>query len=109
MTDALTPVVEELAARVADRAEEILRERFSGLMPESETTYLTVIEAAELLRAKPQRIYDLLSDGRLTRHKDGARVLVARAEIETHLNGGRRVAHSLPPGSRGRSGSGVAR
>ena len=54
---------------------------------------LTVSEAASLLRAKPQRVYDLLSDGRLTRHKDGRRVLVDRQEIVRHLEGSRRRRH----------------
>jgi excisionase family DNA binding protein len=48
--------------------------------------YLTVPEAAECLRAKPQRVYDLLSDGRLTRHRDGARVLVSRDELDRYLD-----------------------
>jgi excisionase family DNA binding protein len=47
--------------------------------------YLTVSEAAEYLRAKPQRVYDLLSSRRLTRHKDGARVLVSRSELDAYL------------------------
>jgi excisionase family DNA binding protein len=109
VTDVLGPLVEELALRVADRAEEILRERYTSAAVESESDYLSVTEAAELLRAKPQRVYDLLSDGRLTRHKDGARVLIARAEIETYLNGGSHVAHSLPNVSRTRVRSGIAR
>jgi len=49
---------------------------------------MTVAEAAELIRAKPQRIYDLLSAGRLTRVNDGARTLVSRAEINQHLHRG---------------------
>ena len=44
------------------------------------STFLSVREASELLRASRQRIYDLLSDGRLTRHKDGTRVLIRRDE-----------------------------
>lgn len=43
--------------------------------------YLTVAEAAELLRCKPQRIHDLLSMGRLTRCKEGGRTLVIREEV----------------------------
>lgn len=48
--------------------------------------YATVVEAAEILRAKPQRVYDLLSARVLTRHKDGSRTLVERAELEAYLN-----------------------
>jgi excisionase family DNA binding protein len=93
MTDVVARLVEELAAEVADRAEAILRERLEAVEREPESAYMTVPEAAELLRAKPQRVYDLLSARRLTRHKDGSRVLVLRAELESHLRG---VAHPLP-------------
>ena len=49
--------------------------------------YLTVNEAADLMRAKDQRIYDLLYDGRLTKFgTDGAR-LVLRDEVEAFLRG----------------------
>jgi excisionase family DNA binding protein len=50
-----------------------------------ELEYLTVAEAAQRLRAKPQRVYDLLSAGRLRRYKDGARVLVKSVELEAYL------------------------
>ncbi len=46
---------------------------------------MTVIEAAEFLRCTRQRIDDLLSQRRLTRHKDGSRTLVSRVEVEEHL------------------------
>jgi excisionase family DNA binding protein len=42
---------------------------------------MTVQEAAEFLRCPRQRIYDLLSQGRLSRFKDGRRTLVSRAEV----------------------------
>ena len=43
---------------------------------------LTVKQAAALIGAKPQRIYDLLSQRRLTRYKEGGRTLVSREELE---------------------------
>jgi excisionase family DNA binding protein len=46
---------------------------------------LTVPEAASLLRCSRQRVDDLLSQGRLTRIKEGRRTLVARSDIEAHL------------------------
>jgi excisionase family DNA binding protein len=67
-------LVDELARRVAALLEP------SGLSP-----YLSVSEAADVLRCKPQRIYDLLSSRRLTRFKDGSRVLLSREEIDTYL------------------------
>jgi excisionase family DNA binding protein len=48
---------------------------------------MTIPEAAEYLRCSRQRVDDLLSQGRLTRIKEGRRTLVARAEIEAHLRG----------------------
>jgi excisionase family DNA binding protein len=56
---------------------------------EPERPFLTIPEAADLLRAKRQRVDDLLSAGKLPRHKDGARTLVSRAELLAYLNGGR--------------------
>ena len=55
--------------------------------PPPASTFLSVREASELLRACRQRIYDLLSDGRLTRHKDGSRVLIRRDEVDRYLRG----------------------
>lgn len=49
--------------------------------------YLTVPEAAALLRCKAQRVYDLLSQGRLRRYKDGSRVLVREDELRAHVRG----------------------
>lgn len=49
--------------------------------------YLSVPEAAAYLRCKRQRVDDLLSQGVLTRIKEGGRTLVAWAELEAHLRG----------------------
>jgi excisionase family DNA binding protein len=92
----------ELVEAIAARAAELVLER----QPTSSTSpYLSVPEAAEYLRAKPQRVYDLLSARRLTRFKDGARVLVSRTECDAYLAGesARRVAGGLPPARRSRS------
>jgi excisionase family DNA binding protein len=47
--------------------------------------YLTVEEAAEYLRCKPKRIYDLTSQRRLPHVKDGSRTLLRRADLDAHL------------------------
>jgi excisionase family DNA binding protein len=72
--------------------------------------YLTVAEAADYLRARKQRVYDLLSARRLTRYKDGSRVLISRAELDDYLAVSRssRVAPTLPPTSQARSRKGLA-
>jgi excisionase family DNA binding protein len=68
--------------------EEVVRRVIARLPPPAqESPYLSVQEAAACLRAPRSRVYDLLSAGRLSRFKDGARVLVSRAEIEAHLAG----------------------
>ena len=85
---------------IAERAAAIVLERLAAeCTPASSSPYLTIPEAAELLRCKRQRVDDLLSQGRLTRYKDGDRTLVSRAEIEAMLTGDsvRRVAPALPP------------
>jgi excisionase family DNA binding protein len=71
-----------LAARVAD-----LEARLAAATSQSESPYLTIPEAAEYMRASRQRVDDLLSQRRLSRHKDGRRTLLSRAEIEEHLRG----------------------
>jgi excisionase family DNA binding protein len=85
--------VSELALTIPDEWLEAVAERVVELLAErapaaSGSPYLSVAETAEFLRADRQRVYDLLSSGRLSRIKDGARVLVARAELECPLGNG---------------------
>jgi excisionase family DNA binding protein len=84
--DVPTELVNAIAELVVPRVLTELRAR--AIRREREGEYLTVVEAAERLRAKPQRVYDLLSAGRLRRYKDGARVLVKRADLDTYVAGG---------------------
>lgn len=48
----------------------------------TKSPFMTVAEAAEYRRTSPARIYNLLSEGRLSRVKDGRKVLVLRQEVE---------------------------
>jgi excisionase family DNA binding protein len=63
----------------------------SALMAETQhasappSPFMTIKEAAVYLRAKPQRIHDLLSQRRLTRFKEGGRTLVRREELAAHV------------------------
>lgn len=52
---------------------------------EERSPYMTVDEAAEHARCRPQRIYDLRSSGRLSRVRDGSRALVLRQELDALL------------------------
>jgi excisionase family DNA binding protein len=112
----------ELLEAIADRVAEIILARQTGgpgrrLIVGREFggvgagPYLTVAEAAEYPRSKKQRVYDLVSARRLTRFKDGRRVLVSRAELDEYLAMGgstSRVAPALPQTPRNRMGSGLA-
>jgi excisionase family DNA binding protein len=87
MTDRLALVVpEELVEQIALLVLEMLDGRAAAVEPAS--PYLTVEEAAGFLRCERQRVYDLLSSRRLTRHKDGRRTLISRAEVEAHVRNG---------------------
>jgi excisionase family DNA binding protein len=77
----------EVVEAVATRAAEIVLAELAVATRAAERPYLTVPEAAEILRSSRGRVYDLLSQGRLTRHKDGSRVLVSRAELDAYLGG----------------------
>ena len=98
MTELRLDLPEPVLNELAERAAALVLERLSAA-PATESEFLTVTEAADLLRASRQRVYDLLSDGRLERFKDGSRVLVRRADV---------VAHLLPTGSRNGTGRRVA-
>lgn len=75
-------LVDAIAARAAALVLEQLQPAENGASP-----YLTITEAAEFLRAKRHRVDDLLSRGVLSRHKDGTRTLVLRAELEDYIAG----------------------
>ncbi len=48
-----------------------------------EPPFLTVAEAAELLRLAPQTVYKMRSQGRLPAMRIGGRALFSRAALET--------------------------
>lgn len=107
LTIAVTLDADQLAA-LAEHVAELLAARGVGTAehePTSTSPNMTVAEAAEYMRCNRQRIYDLLSQRRLTRVKDGRRTLVRRAEVESYLSG---VAHSLPTLAQRRSTRGRA-
>src|SRR5262249_51538440 len=43
---------------------------------------LSVLEAAQVLRCKPRRVYDLRSAGRLPRTVEGGRAVVRRSDLD---------------------------
>lgn len=78
-------VSDDQLERIARRAAEIVMATWQPR--ERSDTYLSVREAANILRCRPQRIHDLLSQRRLTRVKEGRRTLVLRGELEAYLRG----------------------
>lgn len=101
-------VTDEFLEQVAVRAAELVLERVEVTSQTSPTSpFVTVSEAAELLRCKPQRIHDLLLRGRLERAgRDGARVLLDRADVLAYARSD--VAPALPRGAAARMAAGVA-
>ena len=74
----LDVLLDEFVDRVADRVVQRL-----GSLPSSRSVeLLSIAEAAELLRCKPQRVYDLRSSGRLPRTVEGGRAVVRRTDVE---------------------------
>lgn len=81
---------DETLAALAELVAPIVAERVAQPVEAPASPYLTIRETADYLRTNRQRVDDLLSRGRLTRVKDGARTLIERAELEHYLaNGGR--------------------
>jgi hypothetical protein len=75
---ALDLLLDEFINRVADR----VAHRLEAREPRPETELLSLTEAAEVLRCKPQRIYQLRSTGRLPRTVEGGRAIVRRSDLE---------------------------
>jgi excisionase family DNA binding protein len=76
---ALDALVPDLAERVADT----LADRLAS--PSTRSPWFTAEEAADYLRCKPKRIYDLVSQSRLPTHRDGSRLLFHRDELDAYL------------------------
>ena len=74
--------VEAIARRVA----ELLGGRLTP--PAEPSPWMTVEEAAEYLRCRPKRVYDLVSQSRIPAHRDGSRRLFLRTELDEYLLAG---------------------
>ncbi len=81
-----SPIVDALLAALDDDALDQLAEKLAPrLRPVAASPWLTVDEAADRLRCKPQRIYDLVHDGRLQPGRDGRRLLFHRDHLDNYL------------------------
>lgn len=73
----------EVIEAIAQRTAEVIA---SSVAP-SVDEYLTVPEAAAVLKCGPKRVYDLTGRGLLGKVHDGSRVLVPRTAIDAYLRG----------------------
>ncbi len=76
-----------VAVALSDEDVQRIAERVASLAASSSPSdpWLSIEEAAEHLRAKPQRLYDLVSTGRLKPAKDGRRLLFRRSWLDAYL------------------------
>jgi excisionase family DNA binding protein len=74
----------EALEAIAQRAADLLAER-NGKVP---ADYLTPQEAADYMRCgSKQRLYDLVSQGRIEPCRDGTRLLFKRSTLDAYLSG----------------------
>lgn len=73
------PMTDELLDALADRLAERVAQ--APTVPD----WLTVNEAAEYLRCRPKRVYDLCCQRRIPFAKDGSRTLIRRAGLDAYL------------------------
>jgi excisionase family DNA binding protein len=85
--------LDELVERVAVRVAELLVDRMPA--PADSSPWLNVEEAAEYMRCKPKRVYDLVSQRRLRAHRDGSRLLLHRDDLDAYLLEGDGAADSV--------------
>jgi len=80
----------ELRVMLTDEQLAHIAEQAAALMPTGQVTispWLNVGEAAERLRCRKDRIYDLIALGRLHPRRDGRRVLLHRDELDRYVEG----------------------
>lgn len=80
----------ELDDAALDQLADALAPRIAARTAAPIPPYLTPQEAGEYLRATKQRVYDLVSSGRLKRVRDGGRSLIRRDDLDAYLAGGDR-------------------
>jgi excisionase family DNA binding protein len=81
----------ELIVRLADEQLAEIAQRAAALLPADNmagtSPWLNVAEAAERLRCRKDRIYDLIALGKLQPRRDGRRVLLRRDELDAYIEG----------------------
>lgn len=75
-------LIEAIAARVAPMVAELIRSEGSA----SESEFMTVEEAADLMRSTPGRVRNLITSGRLVPDAyNGRRPLLSRVQVRTWM------------------------
>jgi excisionase family DNA binding protein len=80
----------ELTVTLTDAQLTEIAERAAALIPAIEpavSPWLNVTDAAERLRCRKDRIYDLIALGKLHPSLDGRRVLLHRDDLDAYLQG----------------------
>lgn len=81
----------ELTVRLTDEQLAEIARQAAALIPSSKPTvspWLNVTDAAERLRCRKDRIYDLIALGKLHPRRDGRRVLLHRDDLDAYIEGG---------------------
>lgn len=78
---------DEQMAQIVEQVADVLEAR-QAEASQPASRWLTVDQAAGYIGARPQRIYDLRSSGRLSRCGDGGRALVDRRELDALVERG---------------------
>jgi len=82
MIELTVRLTDEQLAEIAERAAALVSAGASSVSP-----WLNVAEAAERLRCRKDRIYDLIALGRLHPRRDGRRVLLHRDDLDAYIEG----------------------
>jgi excisionase family DNA binding protein len=80
----------ELTVTLTDQQLAEIAERAAALVstgPHEGTPWLNVTDAAERLRCRKDRIYDLIALGKLHPRRDGRRVLLHRDDLDAYIEG----------------------
>jgi excisionase family DNA binding protein len=82
MIELIIRLTDEQLAEIAERAAALISADSPTVSP-----WLNVAEAAERLRCRKDRIYDLISLGKLHPRRDGRRVLLHRDDLDSYAEG----------------------
>ncbi len=82
MIELTVRLTDEQLAEIAERAAALVSKAAPAVSP-----WLNVAEAAERLRCRKDRIYDLIALGKLHPRRDGRRVLLHRDDLDAYIEG----------------------